>query len=297
MKRKFKIQLNTIEKWLWYNNNVETLTDEYYQRAKEAAGEYWWSDNDELVMLTIESDNNYHCEKRKKTWSHRTGAYTKTYYSWTDPTPEEAKILHDKLTDIFEELRIERLKKESDKISGILTEEYRGMIESFRGLRSRMLIDSDWTQLADSPLSDADKTLWRTYRQKLRDLPEDPAWLSNDVFNVDFPVTPTVYLQKDPNREVEYLSVQEHFKNQAALRAKFAAARLYRYLNIPVLNMSTVDWDNTPYEEIQDQLTKYLKKINTDLEIKIEYTPRESEDQSARGTQTTIDDINKYSPD
>ena len=297
MKRKFKIQLNTIEKWLWYNNNVETLTDEYYQRAKEAAGEYWWSDNDELVMLTIESDNNYHCEKRKKTWSHRTGAYAKTYYSWTDPTPEEAKILHDKLTAIFDELRIERLKKESDKISGILTEEYTGMIQSFRGLRSRMLIDSDWTQLADSPLSDADKTLWRTYRQKLRDMPEDPAWLSNDVFNVDFPVTPTVYLQKDPNREVEYLSDQEHFKNQAALRAKFAAARLYKYLNMPALNMTEEDWNNTPYEEIQNKLTKYLKKINTDLEIKIEYTPRESGDQTARGTKTTIDDVNKYSPD
>jgi|SaaInlV_120m_DNA_3_1039746.scaffolds.fasta_scaffold11266_2 hypothetical protein len=297
MKSNFKIQLNTIEKWLWYNHNVESLTDEYYQKAKEAAGEYWWSDNDELVMLTVEKNNNYHCEKRKKTWSHRNGAYSKTYYTWTDPTPEEAGILHDKLIAIFEELRIERLKKESDKITGILTEEYRGMVASFRGLRGRMLIDSDWTQLADSPFSDADKTLWRTYRTKLRDMTEDPAWLSNDVFSVDFPVTPTVYLKKDPNREVEYLSVSEHFQNQAALRAKFAAARLYKYLNMPGINMSEEEWENTPYEEIQAKLTKYLKKINTDLEIKIEYTPREPRSQTGRGTQISIDDVNKYSPD
>jgi hypothetical protein len=44
--------------------------------------------------------------------------------------------------------------------------------------RNTKLVESDWTQYTDSPLSDEAKTSWQTYRQELRDLPEttdDPA--------------------------------------------------------------------------------------------------------------------------
>lgn len=37
--------------------------------------------------------------------------------------------------------------------------------------RDLKLARTDWTQMADSPLSDSDKTAWATYRQSLRDLP------------------------------------------------------------------------------------------------------------------------------
>jgi len=39
-----------------------------------------------------------------------------------------------------------------------------------RQRRNMLLTDSDWTQGADSPLSDAKKAEWATYRQALRDL-------------------------------------------------------------------------------------------------------------------------------
>ena len=42
---------------------------------------------------------------------------------------------------------------------------------SVRAERDQKLTVSDWTQMADSPLSDSDKTAWATYRQSLRDLP------------------------------------------------------------------------------------------------------------------------------
>jgi hypothetical protein len=37
--------------------------------------------------------------------------------------------------------------------------------------RNIRLAECDWTQAADSPLSDTKKTAWATYRQQLRDLP------------------------------------------------------------------------------------------------------------------------------
>tara|TARA_R110000868_G_C10898096_1_gene764122 strand:+ start:793 stop:1161 length:369 start_codon:yes stop_codon:yes gene_type:complete len=40
-----------------------------------------------------------------------------------------------------------------------------------RNQRNGLLTESDWTQFNDSPLTDAKKAEWATYRQALRDLP------------------------------------------------------------------------------------------------------------------------------
>ena len=56
-------------------------------------------------------------------------------------------------------------------------------MEVLRGRRTMLLEESDWTQFADSPLSDSKKAEWATYRQALRDLPEnnpDPKWVDGD---------------------------------------------------------------------------------------------------------------------
>ena len=37
--------------------------------------------------------------------------------------------------------------------------------------RDKLIAETDWTQLADSQLSDSVKASWVTYRQELRDLP------------------------------------------------------------------------------------------------------------------------------
>ena len=42
-----------------------------------------------------------------------------------------------------------------------------------RAERTRLLAETDWTQGNDSPLTDAKKTAWATYRTSLRTLPED----------------------------------------------------------------------------------------------------------------------------
>jgi len=46
---------------------------------------------------------------------------------------------------------------------------------------------SDWTQVADSPLSDSKKAEWATYRQALRDIPET----YSDATSLDDIIWPT----------------------------------------------------------------------------------------------------------
>ena len=52
--------------------------------------------------------------------------------------------------------------------------------------RGQFLNQSDWTQLPDAPLTAEEKTAWSTYRQALRDLPQN---FSNPE-DVIFPDTP-----------------------------------------------------------------------------------------------------------
>lgn len=47
------------------------------------------------------------------------------------------------------------------------------LIIQHREKRDLLLAQSDWTQVADTPV---DKQEWATYRQALRDLPQQDGW-------------------------------------------------------------------------------------------------------------------------
>ena len=63
----------------------------------------------------------------------------------------------------------EVVKDDTAKTAWELAQEWK----QIRAERNRLLSESDWTQGADSPLTDAKKTAWATYRTSLRTLPED----------------------------------------------------------------------------------------------------------------------------
>lgn len=58
-----------------------------------------------------------------------------------------------------------------------------------RVLRNEMLRESDWTQMPDAPVSEADKAKWAIFRQQLRDLPQNYANITN-IDEVEFPARP-----------------------------------------------------------------------------------------------------------
>jgi hypothetical protein len=57
-----------------------------------------------------------------------------------------------------------------------------------RQTRNYLLQQSDWTQLADSPFTDQERSDWATYRQALRDILENYA---GDLAEIVFPTAPT----------------------------------------------------------------------------------------------------------
>ena len=59
------------------------------------------------------------------------------------------------------------------------------MASSNRGKRDSLLIQSDWTQVADAPV---DATVWATYRQALRDITDHSNW--PNLEEADWPTKP-----------------------------------------------------------------------------------------------------------
>ena len=60
--------------------------------------------------------------------------------------------------------------------------------EGHRATRNKLLADTDWTQMNDSPLANDVKTQWATYRQELRDMSDLDAW--PNIADDDWPVAP-----------------------------------------------------------------------------------------------------------
>ncbi len=59
--------------------------------------------------------------------------------------------------------------------------------EALRAERNKLLQDSDWTQLADAPITAVEATEWARYRRELRELPEN----TTNPRKPDWPVPPT----------------------------------------------------------------------------------------------------------
>ncbi len=79
-------------------------------------------------------------------------------------------------------------KPEEEEIS----DEHKNMIvlTKLREYRDMALASSDWTQVADAPISDEEKAAWASYRQELRDLPNTYANETN-IDSVIYPEPPT----------------------------------------------------------------------------------------------------------
>lgn len=62
------------------------------------------------------------------------------------------------------------------------------LVERNRNERDALLAETDWTQMADSPLTDEAKTAWATYRTALRDITAHANW--PNLVDADWPTKP-----------------------------------------------------------------------------------------------------------
>ena len=67
-------------------------------------------------------------------------------------------------------------------------------MKDFREMRNRILLNCDWTQSIDAPISESKKIEWQLYRQQLRDLPQsitDAKSMVLDKNHSSWPIPPS----------------------------------------------------------------------------------------------------------
>jgi hypothetical protein len=123
--------------------------------------------------------SNIHAVQWYQTWGE---------IEYTDGSSNE-KIeelgIYEQAVDTFNN---EKQRLEDEKIAQAeALEAARDYWKELRSLRDRKLTECDWTQIADVPLTQEQKTAWATYRQALRDVPAN----TEDPKNPIWPTAPT----------------------------------------------------------------------------------------------------------
>lgn len=84
------------------------------------------------------------------------------------------------LGPIFEDNEVKTAIEQENEYKAKIDANY---AESIRTERNKLLIDSDWTQVADAPVN---KEIWAAYRQALRDITNQESF----PFNITYPEKP-----------------------------------------------------------------------------------------------------------
>jgi hypothetical protein len=105
-------------------------------------------------------------------------------YTFVESTPFENSVIDGSYLVVEDDAVVEyqtRRQKTQDELDN----EIKAAWDDIRTRRNMLLLDSDWTQLSDSPLLVELKEQWMIYRQELRDITNQ-----SNPFDVVWPIEP-----------------------------------------------------------------------------------------------------------
>jgi len=279
------LQFYLYEKKLFYRGKSVIVEENILNDFKSKISDFWWDENDQIVLFSYYEDGTFSCEKEKTVYDYRLQKKVPILYNFFEATQEQVVELFNKFSELFEICRIEHLKNAKEQVQQKLLEEFHLIVSNLRGLRAQFLSKSDWTQIPDVPIDEDKRKMWAFYRQTLRDITEDPNWTSNDILKVDFPIDPENYLLRYPNKEVDYLSTPDQFENHAAIATKMRLMKFVGFIGLPSL-LEDKEIDKLSYEKLKNKIDKALNKIDSNLELSI--TCRETSSGACADSGTNL---------
>ena len=226
------LYLNAFDKTIQHEGVMKTIDDDYWTSdIVPILYPLWDSDKDKLELFVQYKDGSTKMNNTKYQRNQKTGEYKWVSYQFdTSPFPTEVNDLYNRIVDKWIEYRqgqendLERALEASFSQSTILNWTKVSLIRNF------LLMDSDWTQLGDAPISAEEKAKWVTYRQKLRDIPQDQATIAAN--SVVFPITPSKHTKLGDGKT--YLDDVTHFYTiPQSVYSKFST-RIVTYLSIAI---------------------------------------------------------------
>lgn len=239
------LYLNAFDKTIQFEGVMKTIDDDYWTSdIVPILYPLWDSDKDKLELFVQYKDNTVKMNKTKYQRNQKTGAYKWVSYQFDlAPFPTEVNDLYTKIVEKWTEYRVGQ---ENDLERALAASFSKSTILNWTKvtlMRNFLLMDSDWTQLGDAPLSTEEKAKWVTYRQKLRDIPEEQK--DNAANAVVFPITPSKHAKLGDG--LTYLGDVSHFYTiPQSVYSKFST----RIVNYLALAIGTAAIDEMPVTSI-----------------------------------------------
>tara|TARA_B100000131_G_scaffold322292_1_gene375730 strand:+ start:675 stop:1538 length:864 start_codon:yes stop_codon:yes gene_type:complete len=156
----------------------------------------WSSDRDKLTIFEYSngSSETWKCDKQKYVRNHTTGQYFWKDYQFTEPTIENVRTFVTAVREAFDAAQSVETTDIEDKLNRILELEKGISLTKVKIWRDFFLHSSDWTMLEDAPVTAEEKAQWKTWREKIRDLPSQFTSANiNLVQSLKVPIDPKVY--------------------------------------------------------------------------------------------------------
>ena len=239
------LYLNAFDKTIQYEGVMKTIDDDYWASdIVPILYPLWDSDKDKLELFVQYKDGTSKMNKTKYQRNQKDGTYKWVSYQFDlAPFPTEVNDLVTRVIDKWTEYRrgqendMERALASAFAQSTILNWTKVSLMRNF------LLMDSDWTQLGDAPLSTEEKAKWVTYRQKLRDIPQEQKEIAAN--SVLFPITPAKHAKLGDGKT--YLDDVSHFYTiPQSVYSKFST----RIVNYLALAIGTAAIDEMPVTSI-----------------------------------------------
>ena len=239
------LYLNAFDKTIQHEGVMKTIDDDYWTSdIVPILYPLWDSDKDKLELFVQYKDGSTKMNKTKYQRNQKTGEYKWVSYQFdTSPFPTEVNDLYNRIVDKWIEYRqgqendLERALEASFANTAILNWTKVALIRNF------LLMESDWTQLGDAPITTEQKAQWVKYRQKLRDIPAEQE--KKNASLVVFPITPSKHAKLADG--LNYLEdVSHYYTIPQSVYSKFST----RIVNYLALVIGTIDIDEMPVTRI-----------------------------------------------
>jgi len=232
------LYVNAVNRTIQKNGVTKIINDDFWiKNIVPILYPVWDSDKDKLETFVYYKDDTAFMAKNKYQRNQKTGKYNWVSYEFDLSAFPKVEI-----TELFEKLQekyTEYRDIEDYNLDNALRRIYqKDNIINWNKLlmiRKFLLMDSDWTTSKDSPLSEKQQKMWITYRQKLRDIPQDQEGVTPS--DVVFPITPTKYqkMVEEGNTEDEYLKdLVEHYYHIGQSAFIRFSDRILAYLTIAI---------------------------------------------------------------
>lgn len=252
------------------------IPESLIQQTKDEIDNELWNDNDEITNFTYYDDGTHLLERRKVLYDWQLKRTVNRYYKVDDLTDDQVTYLKQKFSSVYEMLHIKYLEDTKQEIKNLVMDDLKLFKQAILKIRNKILVKTDWIMMPDVTVDESLKQLYITYRQYLRDIPQQSSWLEEKYILTTFPISPEEYLERYPEQDVEYLSTDNQFNPEVAVRLK---AKLLKFAWTLGLHGTSVGIDPEEFEaleasvdnlqDLETRINWMLSKIDPTLEIKV----------------------------